>query len=268
MTELISLQEFLLYSGLGALAGLMAGLLGVGGGLVIVPVLLWAFGLLGFPSHVLMHMAVGTSLATIVVTSISSIGAHHRRRAVRWELVRQLTPGILLGAWAGALVADWMSGQWLRRVFAVFVFFVGTRMLLGFRVRVGSKLPGRAGFWGAGGIIGAVSALVGIGGGSLTVPFLHASGVDMREAVASSSACGLPIALAGALGFVWTGWLEPGLPAGSTGYVYWPAFAGIALTSVLLAPIGARLAHSLPVLALQRVFALLLLGVGSKLLLT
>jgi len=250
------------------LAGLMAGLLGVGGGLVIVPVLLWVFGLLGFPSQVMMHMAVGTSLATIVLTSISSIWAHHRRGAVRWELVLQLTPGILLGAWIGALVADWMSGQWLRRVFALFVLFVGTRMLLGLRVRVGRSLPGKAGFWGVGGIIGAISALVGIGGGSLTVPFLHASGVDMRQAVASSSACGLPIALAGALGFIWTGWSEPGLPSGSTGYVYWPAFAGIAVTSILLAPVGARLAHTLPVRALQQVFALLLLGVGLKLLLS
>jgi uncharacterized membrane protein YfcA len=267
MLELIYLQELLLYLGLGALAGLMAGLLGVGGGLLIVPVLLWAFELLGFPYQVLMHLAVGTSLATIVVTSLSSILAHNRRGAVRWELVRQLAPGILLGAWIGALVADWMSGDWLRRVFALFALFVGTRMLLGLRVRVGRDLPGRVGFWGAGGVIGAVSALVGIGGGSLTVPFLHASGVDMRQAVASSSACGLPIALAGATGFVWTGWADPGLPSGSTGYVYWPAFAGIVLTSMLLAPVGARLAHSLPVQALQRVFALLLLGVGLKLLL-
>lgn len=267
MMGFISLQEIFLYPGVGALAGLMAGLLGVGGGLVIVPVLLWVFGLLGFDSRVLMHLAVGTSLATIVVTSLSSIRAHHRRGAVRWELVRQLTPGILAGAWIGALVADWMSGQWLRRVFALFVLFLGIRMLLGLRLPVGRELPGRAGFLGAGGIIGAVSALVGIGGGSLTVPFLHASGVDMRHAVASSSACGLPIALAGALGFAWTGWSEPGLPPGSTGYVYWPAFGGIALTSVLLAPVGARLAHSLPVRTLQRVFALLLLGVGSKLLL-
>lgn len=268
MTEFTSLQELVLYLGLGSLAGLMAGLLGVGGGLLIVPVLMWAFALLGFASEVLVHLAVGTSLATIVVTSLSSIRAHHRRGAVRWELVRQLSPGILLGSLGGALVADWMSADWLRRVFAVFVLFVGTRMLLGRKVRVGRQLPGQAGMWGAGGVIGAVSALVGIGGGSLTVPFLHASGVDMRQAVASSSACGLPIALAGGLGFVWTGWSEPGLPPGSTGYVYWPAFAGIVLTSILFAPLGAHLAHRLPVRALQRVFAVLLLGVGVKLLLS
>jgi uncharacterized membrane protein YfcA len=266
MTEFTSVQELVLYLGLGSLAGLMAGLLGVGGGLVIVPVLIWAFTLLGFDSEVLVHLAVGTSLATIVVTSLSSIRAHHRRGAVRWELVRRLSPGILLGSLIGALVADWMSSEWLRRVFAVFVLIVGTRMLLGLNVRVGLQLPGPTGMWGAGGVIGAVSALVGIGGGSLTVPFLHASGVGMREAVATSSACGLPIALAGGLGFVWTGWSQPGLPQGSTGFVYWPAFAGIVLTSVLFAPLGARLAHRLPVRALQRVFAALLLGVGVKLL--
>ncbi len=267
MPDIFLWQEFAVYLALGALAGVMAGLLGVGGGLVIVPVLLGVFAWLGFAPEIMVHLAIGTSLATIVITSISSIRAHQRRGAILWPLFWRLTPGILIGAWLGAWVAESLPELWLRRVFAVFALTVGSRMLLGASDEARWALPGRLGMGLAGTLIGAVSAIVGIGGGSMTVPFLHACRVGMRQAVATSSACGLPIAVSGALGFVWAGWGHSQLPPLSSGFVYWPAFAGIVLTSTLLAPVGARLAHSLPLEVLKRVFALLLLAVGLKLLL-
>lgn len=260
-------MEWIGYLVLGAGAGVLAGLLGVGGGLVIVPVLLWLFRGQGFDEGVVLHLAIGTSLGTIVATSLSSIRAHHRRGSVRWDLVARLTPGILVGAWVGAWVADQIQTLWLQRMFALFVVSVGVQMLLNPRVGGHRDPPGWAGMGAAGGVIGTVSALVGIGGGTMTVPFLAWHRVEMVKAVGTSSACGLPIALAGALGFAVMGWGEPSLPPVSTGYLYWPALLGVAAASVLTAPIGAWLAHSLPVAVLKRVFAALLLTVGAKLLL-
>lgn len=263
MPELLDLGAYL---AVGSVAGLLAGLLGVGGGLVIVPALVWVFHGNGIAPSVVVHLAVGTSLATIIVTSISSIQAHHRRGAVRWELVAQLTPGIVLGAWLGAALADALPTLWLQRVFAGFVIMVGLQMLLGAHAEARRQLSGKPGMFLVGGVIGMVSAVVGIGGGSLTVPFLNWCGVHMRNAVATSAACGLPIAVAGAIGFVVAGWGDIALPEGTTGFVYWPAFVGISIASFLLAPLGARLAHSLPLPILRRVFAALLLAVGSKML--
>lgn len=263
MPDLLDLGIYLL---VGSLAGVMAGLLGVGGGLVIVPALVWVFHGNAFDASLIVHLAVGTSLATIIVTSISSIKAHHRRGAVLWELVAQLAPGIVLGAWLGAALADALPTLWLQRVFAGFVILVGLQMLSGAHAEAHRSLPARTGMFLAGGVIGTVSAIVGIGGGSLTVPFLNWCSVHMRNAVATSAACGLPIAVAGTLGFVVAGWGDTALPAASTGFVYWPAFACISIASFLFAPLGAGLAHSLPLPVLKRVFAALLLLVGAKML--
>jgi len=235
----------ILYLCLGAVAGTLAGLLGVGGGLIIVPVLALVFREAGMDPELIMHLAIGTSLATIVLTSLSSVRAHHRRGAVLWPLVWRLSPGIVLGALLGAVLADAMHGLWLSRFFGVFELFVAVQMAMGLRPAPHRGLPGAAGMFGAGGLIGTVSAIVGIGGGTLTVPFLSWCNVEMRKAVATSSACGLPIALAGALGFVLTGLDARGLPAWSSGYVYWPAFLGIVVASVAFAPMGAALAHRL-----------------------
>lgn len=259
-------MEWIGYLVLGAGAGVLAGLLGVGGGLVIVPVLLWLFRGQGFDEGVVLHLAIGTSLGTIVATSLSSIRAHHRRGSVRWQLVARLAPGILVGAWVGAWAADQIPTFWLQRVFALFVISVGLQMLLNPRVVGHRDPPGWPGMTAAGGVIGAVSALVGIGGGTMTVPFLVWHRVEMVKAVGTSSACGLPIALAGAVGFAVMGWGNANLPEGSTGYLYWPALLGVVAASVLTAPIGAWLAHNLPVAVLKRFFAVLLLGVGAKLL--
>ncbi|CAK0773798.1 putative membrane transporter protein [Gammaproteobacteria bacterium] len=267
MTDVpLPLWELTAYLAIGSLAGILAGLLGVGGGLVIVPVLLWVFSSLVMNPDVIPHLAIGTSLATIVVTALSSMRAHQSRGAIGWDWVWGLTPGILLGAWMGAVIAAWLPGSSLKRTFGCFVILLGVQMLLGMRFERTWRLPGRWGLAGVGGVIGVLSALIGIGGGSLTVPFLAGGGVAMSRAVATSAACGFPIAVAGTLGFVWNGWGLPGLPPGSSGFVYWPAVVGITFASSLLAPWGARLAHHLPAMVLKRVFAALLLLIGARLL--
>ncbi len=251
---------------LGALAGLIAGLFGVGGGLVIVPVLLWAFTLQGYdPTH-LTHLAVGTSLATIIVTSLSAVNAHHRKGAVRWRLFGHLTPGLLLGSFAGARIAGALPGAWLQGIIGLFALHVAQSMLrqrpaLGVP-QADERLPAVPHQVAAGGVIGVASAIFGIGGGSLTVPYLTRHGVRMQQAVATSSACGLPIALAGALGFALFGQDRQGLPPGSWGFVHVPAFLGISVASLLTAQWGARLAHRLPAATLKRAFGALLMLVG------
>lgn len=262
----MDLWELAAYLATGVASGVLAGLFGVGGGVVVVPALIFVFGRTGLASDWIPHLAVGTSLAAIVATGAASAYAHHRRGAVRWDLVRSLAPGIVIGAWVGAAFAGILSDEWLKRLFGCFLLYVGGRMLLRRSDVALWALPGTPGMLAAGAGIGALSALVGIGGGTITVPFLSRVGIDMRRAVATSSACGVPIAVAGALGFMAVGWGREGLPAASTGFVYWPAVAAILAASVPMAPIGAHLAHRLPVGQLKRVFAVLLLVLGARLL--
>lgn len=259
--------EFSIYLALGAVAGVLAGLFGIGGGLIIVPVLAWVFIGLSMDSAVIMHLAIGTSLATIWVTSIASIRAHHQRGAVRWDLVRALLPGILVGALFGAYVADQLPTLGLKRIFGVFEILVALQMLFISGYQAHFALPSAVGLNAAGTVIGAVSALLGIGGGTLTVPYLVWCRVALLHAVATAAACGLPIAIAGGVGFLISGWGRTDLPDHATGYIYWPAFLGVALASSLTAAVGARLAHALPTAVLRRLFAGLLLLIGIKMLL-
>ncbi|HEA50887.1 hypothetical protein LCGC14_1061210 [marine sediment metagenome] len=262
------LTVFFIYLALGAFAGILAGLFGIGGGLVIVPVLIFSFGLQGFDPEVAAHMAVGTSLATILFTSISSIRSHHGHGAVRWDIFRPMAFGIVAGALIGAWTAALLSGATLELIIGIFVILVGIKMLFDVNPTPGSNVPGnfRLGAVGAG--IGWASAIFGIGGGSLTVPYLSWCNVRMQQAVGTSAATGLPIAIAGALGNAWTGWQEPGLPEYSLGFIYLPALIGIILTSVLFARVGANLAHRLNARVLKRVFAIMLLLVGLRFLLS
>ena len=261
------MEILLIYLLVGAFAGVIAGLLGVGGGLIIVPVLALLFQQWGFADAVVMHLAIGTSLATIVVTALSSMHAHHRHGAVDWTVFRRLTPGMVVGALIGAVIADFMP-TWALRLFFGF-FEIAVAVQIGFQLMASPQrtLPGTAGMTVAGAAIGALSAVVGIGGGTLTVPFLVWCNTTLRRAVATSSATGLPIAVAGAAGFALTGWGEPRLPAWSSGYIYWPALVGIAAASVVFAPLGARLAHTLPVHVLRRFFAIFLAVLGARMLL-
>ncbi len=252
---------------LGVFAGLVGGLLGLGGGILIVPALLFLFMWQGLPSDILMHLAVATSLFTIVFTSVSSSYAHHKHQAVLWPQVLLLTPGIIIGAVAGALIADQLSSDILRRVFGLFEILVACQV--GFSVKpvvLYRSLPDKPGMLFAGSVIGTLSTLLGIGGGTLTVPYLVWCHVDIRKAVATSAACGFPIALAGASAMIVTGMDYGQLPAHSIGYVYVPAAILILITSVLFAPLGAKLAHAMPVNTLKRVFAVVLACVGLRML--
>ncbi|SIS86175.1 sulfite exporter TauE/SafE family protein [Neptunomonas antarctica] len=262
------LLALLLYLVLGAAAGIVAGLFGIGGGLLIVPVLIFSFGLQGMSPEVLTHAAVATSLATIVVTSISSIRAHHKRRAVRWELFKPLAVGILVGAFIGVFTAGLMKGTHLQIAIGVFAMVVSIQMAFGLKPKAGQEAPSDKGLVGAGGIIGWASALFGIGGGTLTVPYLSWRQVSMQEAVATSAACGLPIACMGALTNIYTGWGEEGLADWSLGYIYLPAFIGIVASSSLCAKIGVKWAHSLPPDVLKKIFAGFLALVAARFLLS
>ncbi|MEX2476188.1 sulfite exporter TauE/SafE family protein [Marinobacter sp.] len=262
------LSVFVLYLVLGAFAGTLAGLFGIGGGLVIVPVLIFSFGLQGISAEVAAHMAVGTSLATIVFTSLSSIRSHHLHAAVRWDIFRPMTVGIVVGALIGAWTASLLSGPALELVIGIFVIVVAVKMILDANPKPGRVVPGTTGLGVAGGGIGWASAIFGIGGGTLTVPYLSWCNVKMQQAVGTSAACGLPIALSGALGNIWTGWANPDLPELSFGFIYLPALLGIILTSVLFARVGANLAHRLNARLLKRIFAIMLILVGIRFLLS
>ena len=257
---------WLSYPVLGAVVGFVAGLLGVGGGGIMVPILTTLFLAQGFALAQVVHMALGTSMAAIVLTSISSLRAHHAHGAVHWGVVRRITPGILVGTFAGTFIASRVDTAGLAIFFAVFMAYMSIQMLLNIKPKPSRELPGLAGMTAVGLGIGGVSALVAIGGGSLTVPFLTWCSVPAHRAIGTSAALGLPIALAGAIGYVVMGWGHPGLPPYSLGYVYLPAVIGVSAVSYFTAPLGAALAHRLPVRTLKRIFALVLLALLAKML--
>jgi len=256
------LTSVLAYLALGAVAGSMAGLYGVGGGLIIVPSLMAVFTVQGVSPEIAMHLAVGTSLATIVVTGASSAWGHYRRGSVSRPWLAALLPGLIAGAVAGVFVAGALSAGHLGTLFGVFLLAVAAKLVFGRSPKAGRISPRRATMVAAGGVIGGVSALFGIGGGTLSVPWLIRCGASMTQAVGTSAACGLPIALVGAITFTITGWQDPRLPAGALGFVMLPALAGIVITSVPCARLGVRLAHRLPARVLKLSFALLLTVVG------
>lgn len=244
---------------LGSVVGFLAGLLGIGGGLVIVPVLTFMFAGQGIPHEHLLHLALGTSLASIVFTSFSSIRSHHKRGAVIWPIVIKITPGIIVGTFFGAWIAAHLSTNFLKIFFTLFLFYVGIQMLLGIKPKPSREVPGTAGVSGAGVVIGIFSSLVGIGGGTLSVTFFTWCNVTMHKAIGTSAAIGFPIAVTGAVGYAINGFAVQGLPSDAFGYIHLTALAGIAVASILTAPLGAKFAHSLPVDKLKKIFASLLL---------
>lgn len=251
----------------GAFAGTLAGLLGVGGGIIMVPALIFLLPGLGVDAAVVAQMAVGTSLACICIISLVSTRAHDRRGGVLWPVVGNMAPGLILGALAGAWVADFLSSLMLQRVVGVAAVLIGVKMLTGGQPSAQRELPGKAGLAAVGGCIGALSSLIGIGGGSVTVPFLSWCNTGMIRAVGTSAACGIAIAWSGVIGFVIAGWGAAGTGPANLGYVSLPAFAAIVVASIACVPVGASLAYRLPARALKRTFALLLLIVGVKMLL-
>jgi uncharacterized membrane protein YfcA len=255
-----------MYVLVGAIAGVLAGLLGIGGGLVIVPMLVLCFSRQGISDAVIMHVALGTSLASIMFTSVSSFRAHHKRGAVHWIVVRKIVIGIFTGTFIGSCIAAQLSTRFLKGFFVVFLYYVAFQLLTNKKPKPSRQIPGHLAMFGVGNVIGVVSSLVGIGGGTLSVPFMIWCNMAVHHAIGTSAAIGFPIAIAGTIGYIINGLNATGLPSLSVGYVYLPALAGIVVTSMLTAPLGVRLAHSLPVDRLKRVFAVLLLAMGTKML--
>lgn len=248
-----------IYLALGVAVGILAGLLGVGGGVVLVPLLDIALPLEGIDAAVAHHMALATSLASIMFTSLSSARSHNRRGAVRWDIVRVMTPGLLGGTLAGTFVVSLIPAIPLKIIFAVFLAYTSAQMILDFKPGASFHLPGTAGLALAGTAIGIVSSFVGIGGGALIIPFLVMCNVPMINVIGSSAAMGFPIAVAGTAGFIINGWGNPLLPPNALGFIYLPALIGLVATSMLLAPYGVKLSHSLPVKTLKRCFGVMLL---------
>lgn len=243
---------------LGLCTGFLAGLLGIGGGMLLVPFMTLLLTIKGIPAQYVVKMAIATSLATICFTSVSSVRSHHKRGAVRWDVVKLLAPGIVAGSLLGAQIAKALPSQVLALLFAAFVAFSGTQMLLDRKPKASRQLPKGGGMLASGGAIGVLSALVGAGGGFISVPFMAWCNVPIHYAVATSAALGFPIALAGTVGYIVAGWSLHDMPVGALGFIYLPALLTIAAASVLTAPLGARVAHRLNVTQLKRIFAVLL----------
>lgn len=248
---------------MGCFGGFAAGLVGIGGGMVLVPFITMIFTARGIPEALTVHMAIATSLATIMFTSISSVRAHHGMGAVLWHVVRRFVPGILLGSVIGPWIGKQMNSATLAAFFGCFVAFSATQMLLAKKPAAARELPGTTGMFLMGGLIGLLSGLVGAGGGFISVPFMTWSNIRIHNAVATSAALGVPIAFAGTVANVFYGWNKPGLPAWSLGYIYLPALFIIALASVATAPVGARTAHRMPVRRLQKIFAVILYALAA-----
>ncbi len=234
----------------------------------MVPVLTVLFVQQQFPAQHLLHMALATSMAAIVPTAIASLRAHHQHRAVLWPVVIKIAPGIVVGTFAGTFLASYLSAKPLAIFFSCFMAFVALQMVLNRKPQAARQLPGLPGLSIAGTGIGSISALVAIGGGTLTVPFLAWCNISLPIAIGTSAAVGLPIALAGALGYIVNGWNQLNLPAHTLGFVYWPAVLAIASMSFLSASLGAKLAHRLPIPLLKKLFACLLIALSMQMLFT
>jgi uncharacterized membrane protein YfcA len=255
---------FAAYAAVGAFIGVLAGLLGLGGGVVIVPALLYTLPYFGVTGQAY-HMAIGTSMASIIFTSFSSVMAHNRRGSVHWDVVTWFTPGIVAGTLAGGSIAVLLPARALVVIFALFLLYVGVQMLRNTSPKPSRRLPAKPCLAGVGGGIGLFSTFVGIGGGTLTIPFLTMCNIPLREAIGTSSGVGMSIALFGSLSYILNGWGEPGLPAWSFGFIYLPALLGLAMGSMTTAPLGARLAYKVSVPTLKRFFAIFIFFVALNL---
>jgi uncharacterized membrane protein YfcA len=257
--------DFAAYLALGAVVGFFAGLLGIGGGIIIVSSLALTFAARDVAPEYVMHLAIGTSLAAIAPGSLASFRAHHRHGAVDWPLVRRMVPGLLTGVAAGAIASRYVPNGVLKSFYLAFMAFVILQMVAGVRPKPSRELPGPAPLAAIAVVIGVCSSFFGGGAAAIGVPFLTWCNLTVHRAIGTVAAMGFPLSIAGAIGYALSGWGVPSLPAGSVGFVYLPAFAGIAITSVLVAPFGARLAHRLRGPTLQRIFAAFLIAIAAKL---
>lgn len=263
----MDLSLVLMLAGLGAFVGFAAGLLGIGGGMILVPFLTMLLPAVGIPRDLLLHAAIATAMSTILFTSISSVRAHHSRGAIRWDIVMVMGPGLVVGGLlSGGVVFSWFSDAWLALFFGLFVVYSAYKMVQGKAPPAGRTMPSHAVTASVGAGIGFISGFLGAGGGFMSVPFMARSNVPMHNAVATSAALGFFIAIANSVGYIYSGFREVGFQHDMIGYIYWPALLVVASLSVLTAPLGARCAHSLPVKSLKRVFAGLLFVLGTYML--
>jgi len=257
---------WLWYLLLGAGAGFLAGLLGIGGGLVQVPVLVFLFSAQRIsPEHVL-HLALGTAMASVLFTSASSVRAHHFHRAVDWSIVKRMAAGVAFGVALAAFIAGRAPTRALAIFFTAFVYCAATQLILNLRPNAQRALPGTFGMFVAGAVVGGISSLVAAGGGLLSVPYLTWCNVSVHRAIGTAAAVGFPVAIAGSIGYIVNGWGATHLPPGSLGYIYSPALFWIVVASMLAAPLGARLAHRTPTGTLRKIFALLLYVLATRML--
>lgn len=262
------MEWWLIYLLLGAIVGFFAGLLGIGGGLVLVPVLTLIFTAQEFPHDRILHLALGTTMATIIFTSASSLRAHVSHGAVNWRVVKTITPGIIIGTLSGATLAGIFTSKLLSIIFVIFIFYAATQMLLTINPKPSRQLPGIVGISAAGGLIGVLSSLVAIGGGLLSIPFLTLCNIKLQHAIGTSAAIGFPIAVAGTIGYIANGMLQvQPLPDYSLGYIYLPALGWLALASMLTAPLGAKTTHRTQTATLRKIFVVLLYCLALKMLL-
>ena len=257
---------WIVYLLMGLFVGFFAGLLGIGGGLILVTLMVYMFTLQGFPADRLLHLALGTSITSIVFTSISSLRAHHKHGAVRWDILRVAVPGLVIGTLLGTVVADQLKSKYLAIFFVVFVYYSAVRMFANVKPKPTRQLPGKVGMTAATIVVGIISSLVGVGGGVMTIPLMRHCNVPMRQAIGTSAALGLPIAIAGTVGFIATGLGKDHLPALSVGYVYLPALAGIVIGTFITVPWGAKMTHRMPVTTLTKIFAVILFILATRML--
>ena len=258
------LSDILMLMLCGGISGFLAGLLGIGGGMILVPFMILVFGHLGFNPEVIVHMAIATGMATILFTTSSAIWAHHKHGSVDWKLVVALSPGMIFGGLVGGSeLFEALKTSWLSLFFAIFIVYSSIQMLLNKKPKPGRELPGPIGLFGFGTFAGALASLVGAGGAFITVPFMLWCNVKPHNAMASSSGLGFPIAAAATLGYMYGSWGNPNLPAGSLGFVYLPAVACIVAVSIFTAPIGDKMARKLNVGQLKRVFGVMLLFLAA-----
>ena len=260
------MEYWWLYLSIGVLVGFMAGLLGIGGGMLLVPILVFVFDASHFAEEHLMHLALGTAMATIPFTSLSSVSAHHVRGGVDWSIVRGMLPGIALGAALGTLVAGSIPGRPLAIFFAAFILYAATSMFFDLTPKGKRALPGPQGLILTGTIVSFLASFLAAGAAFMTIPFMLWCSVPLKRAVGTAAAIGFPLSLAAGIGYVLAGQSAAGLPNYSLGYVYLPATAMIALTSVLTAPLGARVSQRMPVKRLRIVFALTLYALAARML--
>lgn len=257
------IEIFLSCLALGAVVGFLAGLFGIGGGLIIVPALVYLFPLAGIPNEYLMSMALGTSFSTIVVTAFSAAHRHHKNGNVDWQVSRYFIPALMLSVFVAGFVVTNVPKAQMAKIFAVIVLFLAAKMLFSLKKNAAPTKPiTPQSTLIAGGIIGAISSMAGIAGGAFIVPYLNGRGIEMKRAIGTSSFCGALLGLAGTLSFILNGWSVPNLPDYSIGYVYLPALVGITLTSFFTSKLGANAANVLPVPTLKKAFAVLLVGIA------